>query len=112
MNPLEIFEKEVKTLLNNALEKLSLKTGIVLETPPEGKGDFAFACFPLSKTAKKGPDKIAEDIVKNIGKTESIEKVENIGAYVNFYVDNEKLKEIMGDTGLDADDAVELKDDL
>ena len=94
MNPLEIFEKEVKTLLNNALEKLSLKTGIVLETPPEGKGDFSFACFPLSKTAKKGPDKIAEDIVRNIGVSEYIQKVENIGAYVNFYVDNEKLKEV------------------
>ena len=68
-NPLKIFEEEAKNLLNNALEKLNLKTEIVLETPPEGKGDFAFARFPLSKIAKKAPDKIAEDVVKNIGKT-------------------------------------------
>ena len=93
-NPLKIFEEETKTLLNDALQKLNLKTKIVLETPPEGKGDFAFACFPLSKIAKKTPDKIAEDVRKNIDKTDFIEKVENIGAYVNFYVDNEKLKEI------------------
>jgi len=92
-NPLKIFEEEAKNLLNNALEKLNLKTEIVLETPPEGKGDFAFACFPLSKIAKKAPDKIAGDIVKNIGKTESMEKVENIGGYVNFYIDEERLKE-------------------
>jgi arginyl-tRNA synthetase len=92
-NPLKIFEEETKTLLNDALEKLNLKTEIVLETPPEGKGDFAFACFPLSKIAKKAPDKIAEDIVKNIGRTESMEKVENIGGYVNFYIDEERLKE-------------------
>ena len=94
IKPLKIFEEETKKLLNDALQKLNLKTEILLETPPEGKGDFSFACFPLSKTAKKGPDKIAEDIVRNIGVSEYIQKVENIGAYVNFYVDNEKLKEI------------------
>ena len=93
-NPLKIFEEEAKTLLNDALEKLNLKTEIVLETPPEGKGDFAFACFPLSKIAKKAPDKIAEDIRKNVAKTDLIEKVENIGGYVNFYVNTGKLKEV------------------
>jgi len=101
MNPLKIFEEKTKTLLNDALEKLNLKTEIILETPPEGKGDFSFACFPLSKIAKKAPDKIAKDIVRNTDVSEYIQKVENIGSYVNFYLNSDKLKEFTVKSVLD-----------
>jgi len=40
---------------------------IKLEIPPDEKlGDYAFACFQLSKTLKKNPMEIALDLSKKI----------------------------------------------
>lgn len=101
-NPLEKFIAEIKTLLSNVFSKLALRVQeIALEIPPEGMGDFAFPCFSIAKDAGMKPDKIAFEIVKNIEKSDLIAKVENVGPYVNFFLNAEKLKLIAMNTILE-----------
>ncbi|WP_305768628.1 arginine--tRNA ligase [Candidatus Epulonipiscium viviparus] len=50
-------------------------------------GDFAFPCFRFAKILKKSPNVIASELTEKIVKPQFIERVENVNAYINFYVD-------------------------
>ncbi len=59
----------------------------LIEIPPKSEmGDYAFPCFQLSKVMKKAPNVIAEEF-RNLISTEGFEKIENLGPYLNFFVD-------------------------
>ncbi|WP_010235769.1 arginine--tRNA ligase [Clostridium arbusti] len=59
----------------------------LIEIPPKSEmGDYAFPCFSLAKTFRKAPNMIAADIAEKINK-DGFEKVENLGPYLNFFVD-------------------------
>ncbi|WP_297423574.1 arginine--tRNA ligase [Clostridium sp.] len=59
----------------------------LIEIPPKPEmGDYAFPCFQLSKVMRKAPNMIAEEL-KNSIPTEGFEKIENLGPYLNFFVD-------------------------
>ncbi|OBR91187.1 arginine--tRNA ligase [Clostridium ragsdalei P11] len=59
----------------------------LIEIPPKPEmGDYAFPCFQLAKTLRKSPNMIAEELKSKLGK-EYFEKVENLGPYLNFFVD-------------------------
>ncbi len=59
----------------------------LIEIPPKSEmGDYAFPCFQLSKVMKKAPNVIAEEL-RNLISTEGFEKIENLGPYLNFFVD-------------------------
>ncbi len=59
----------------------------MIEIPSDEKmGDYAFPCFRLAKALRKAPQMIAADISANIGEHEAFEKVENVNAYVNFFI--------------------------
>ena len=103
--PLFEAKKEISSLLKNALTKLKYKTNIKLEIPPNEMGDFAFTCFSLAKIAKKAPNKIAEEITKEIKGSKWIERVEAQGAYVNFFINAEEL------TSLTLKSVLEKKDE-
>ena len=72
----------------------------LIEIPPQDNmGDFSFPCFTLAKTMRKNPAIIAKDLAEKID-LEGFEKIENLNAYLNFYVDRkvfeeEILKEIL-----------------
>ncbi len=58
-----------------------------IEIPPKSDmGDFAFPCFQLSKVFRKAPNIIAGELKEKINK-EGFEKVENLGPYLNFFMD-------------------------
>ncbi len=81
---IELISKETK-LRENEIENL-------LEIPPNLEfGDYAFPCFILAKKHKENPIKIAERLAKNIKLTKNIEKIENKGGYVNFFIDKKEL---------------------
>ena len=63
-----------------------------IEKPKDIKnGDYAFPCFRLAKELKKAPPQIANEIKQKIEVNEEfIRKVEVLGGYLNFYV-NQKL---------------------
>lgn len=59
----------------------------LIEIPPKPEmGDYAFPCFQLSKVMRKAPNAIAEEL-KNAMSTEGFERIENLGPYLNFFVD-------------------------
>jgi len=61
----------------------------LIEIPKKDFGDFAFPTFQLAKTLKKNPSDIAKDLAKKINLKDT--KIEPINAYVNFYINKEKL---------------------
>ena len=63
-----------------------------IEIPKEkNNGDYSFPCFILSKSLKKSPNQISEDLKDSIILDEKIEKIENVGPYLNFYINKEYL---------------------
>src|SRR6056297_3297949 len=76
-----------------------------VEVPPqEQMGDLSVSCFRAAKELKKSPQNIAENIAENIKEDDLIEKIENVGPYINFYFNHNWFKEICGeiiDRGLD-----------
>jgi arginyl-tRNA synthetase len=66
----------------------------ILEVPPSSEmGDYALPCFFLSKKLKKNPVEIALELVRSFEKKlpKEIERAENKGAYINFFVNKEKM---------------------
>ena len=65
----------------------------LIEIPPNTEmGDYAFPCFQLAKIFRKDPNIIAEKLKRTL-KQDGFEKVQNLGAYVNFFIDkNEFIK--------------------
>lgn len=96
---------DFKEIIAKQLEKMDLGLSFeeiykLIEIPPQDNmGDYSFPCFSLAKTLRKNPALIAEDLAKEFD-TEGFEKVKNLNAYLNFYVDRkvfeeEILKEIL-----------------
>ncbi len=87
------YKKVVATRLKENIDLDLEKIENLIEIPPKSDmGDFAFPCFQLAKVMKKAPNMIAKDIVDTINK-EGFERVENLGPYVNFFVDKVKFSE-------------------
>ena len=90
--PLELFGKEVEDSLKEILSSMGYKERINLEIPPSSdKGDYAFACFPLSKILRLTPDEIAKKIASEVKTKGWIDKVIAERGYVNFFINREKL---------------------
>ncbi len=96
---------DFKEIIAKQLEKMDLGLSLeeiykLIEIPPQDNmGDYSFPCFSLAKTLRKNPALIAEDLAKGFD-LDGFEKIENLNAYLNFYVDRkvfeeEILKEIL-----------------
>ena len=60
----------------------------LLETPADSKlGDLALPCFKLSKVLRNRPDAIASELVSLFENVDGLEKVEAVGGYLNFFID-------------------------
>ena len=78
---IKLLKKEIKNLDDN-----------LLQSPPNQEmGDYTLPCFTLSKQLKKDPKVIAEDLTKKLKPNKYIKKIQNIGPYLNFFV-NKELK--------------------
>ena len=81
----------VAEVLKGALARLGVEDVAVeelLEVPPKpGMGDYAFPCFQLAKALRRAPAAIAADVAGAVGDAPGIERVEAVGAYVNFFLD-------------------------
>lgn len=85
------FRRQTAAALSKALAELGVDVEPTLERPPEGMGDLAFPCFPLSKRLRKAPDAIAQDIASRVVPDGMMDKVYAKGGYVNFHVRFEEL---------------------
>lgn len=85
----EYISNYIKELEQSEIEKL-------LEIPPKpDMGDFAFPCFRLAKVYRKAPQIIAEELKNKMEPAEFLSSVENMGGYLNFYVNKEQFAKEM-----------------
>ena len=86
-----IIAKEISDVVN--IDEKELESYI--EIPKDANnGDYAFPCFRLAKELKKAPPMIANDIKEKIQIDEKrVEKVEVVGGYLNFYIQQEQMVE-------------------
>ncbi|NLM03830.1 MAG: arginine--tRNA ligase [Clostridiales bacterium] len=96
------FKKEIVMILKKEIDSLDeSEIKSMIEVPPNSDmGDYAFPCFKLAKTFRKAPPLIAKDIIDNIQDNDLFEKIEQAGAYINFFVDKtifikQTLKEVL-----------------
>ena len=87
----QIIAKTIAEVVN--IDEKELKSYI--EIPKDANnGDYAFPCFRLAKELKKAPPMIANDIKEKIQIDEKmVEKVEVVGGYLNFYIQQEQMVE-------------------
>lgn len=70
-----------------AIENLDFE----LVTPPEPEmGDLGWGCFELGKKIKMKAEKVAETLSHSIKLNETVEKIINLGPYLNFFLNKEK----------------------
>lgn len=85
------YKKKIAELINSKVDLEVEKIEQLIEIPPKPEmGDYAFPCFQLSKIMRKAPNMIAEDL-KNQLSSEGFEKIENLGPYINFFVDKKEF---------------------
>lgn len=86
------FKEEIAKMIGKAINLNTNELETFIEKPKDIKnGDYAFPCFRLAKELKKAPPQIANEIKEKIEVNEEfIRKVEVLGGYLNFYV-NQKL---------------------
>jgi len=62
-----------------------------MEIPPEKEmGDYAFPCFKLARALRQGPPIIAAKLKEAINAPETA-RVENVGGYLNFFLNRENF---------------------
>ena len=91
------FKKIIAQSISEAININSEEIEQYMEKPKESSnGDYSFPCFRLAKELRNSPQNIATQIKEKIKIDEKyINKMDVIGGYLNFYVDN---KEIIKDT--------------
>ena len=96
---------ELSLMLNKKTIIAELLSGIIesldtnqiydmLEIPPNSDmGDIALPCFKLSKSLRKPPVAIAQELADKFPKSEFVEKVEALSGYLNFFLNKEAFIE-------------------
>ena len=87
------FKKQVAEAVAKVLEMDVNEIEKFIEKPKgTDNGDYAFPCFRLAKTLRKAPPAIAEEIKEKLEVDEKeISKIEVVGGYINFFVNDEAL---------------------
>ncbi|MGI6307673.1 MAG: arginine--tRNA ligase [Dethiobacteria bacterium] len=87
-----IFKEEIGFLLASLTGLEPPEVIARLETPPEpGLGEYAFPCYILSRSWKKPPQVIAAELAAQIKPVGELEKVQNVGPYLNFHLNRTQL---------------------
>lgn len=92
------FKDIIAKIIIKQIDEMSLDdVKNMIEVPKEkANGDYAFPCFGLSKILRKSPMIIAEEIKENLIIPIEISKIEVVGGYINFFINEEVLaKEVL-----------------
>ena len=87
----KIIAEEISKAVNIDMQELET----YIEVPKDvAMGDYAFPCFRLAKSLKMAPPSIANDIKEKLVVDDNyINRVEIVGGYLNFFVNNKALVE-------------------
>ncbi|MDY2986785.1 MAG: arginine--tRNA ligase [Peptoniphilus sp.] len=91
------FKAEIANILAEKIDSLDYeKIFSLIEIPPSyDMGDYAFPVFSLAKVYRKNPNIIAAEVAESIN-SDLLERVESKAAYINFFIDKNKLvKEVL-----------------
>ena len=93
----QIISKQIQSLSADGTEILSVADiEQLLEIPQDNAhGDYAFPCFRLAKALHKAPLMIAADIAKAIEGETLFEKVEQVNAYINMFIDKHAFMKVV-----------------
>ena len=81
------YKKKIAELIKEHIDMDVVAIEKLIEIPPRPEmGDFAFPCFQFAKVLRKAPNMIAAELKDKLN-TEGFEKIDNLGPYVNFFVD-------------------------
>ena len=81
------YKKKIAELIKEHIDMDVVAIEKLIEIPPRPEmGDFAFPCFQFAKELRKSPNMIAADLKEKLN-GEGFEKIDNLGPYVNFFVD-------------------------
>lgn len=92
--------KDFKDIIAKELEKMDINLSYeeiynLIEVPPQADmGDYSFPCFSLAKSLRKNPAIIASDLAQSLDIKE-FEKIENLNAYLNFFIDKSLYQNIV-----------------
>lgn len=91
------FKEEIAKAIASVVKMDIEELKSFIEVPKDStNGDYAFPCFKLAKELKKSPMIIASEIKEKIVLDNSIiEKVDVVSGYLNFWVNKEKLAEVV-----------------
>jgi len=92
---MDIFKEHIIKLLKICTQLHENEISSILEIPPNPNfGDYSFPCFLLAQKLKKNPLEISNNLAKYFLKDEYISRSECKGAYLNFFINQEKFNEI------------------
>mgnify|MGYP002580939972 CR=1 FL=1 len=90
------FKKEISKLISKELNmEDDLIYSFIQLTKDETNGDYSFPCFSLAKTLRKSPMMIADELKEKINNTDFIEKIESVSGYLNFYIKEVLIREVI-----------------
>lgn len=85
---IEKVKQQILDLTLNAVGEKIEASKLEITLPPNPDwGDFAVPCFYLTKVWRRSPNQIADDLKAKIRPAGLIKSVQNIGPYLNFYLD-------------------------
>ncbi|MBI2930664.1 MAG: arginine--tRNA ligase [Planctomycetes bacterium] len=88
------FRKEIAEAVARQAGLEPAQAEAALMTPPRREmGDYAFPCFVLAKAMKKSPAELAKTLARDIGSIPGVDRVEAVGPYVNFVLNDARLAE-------------------
>lgn len=84
---IEKIKEEIINIIVGAVGQEVDKKQLDIEVPPDAEmGDFAVPCFYLAKLLRRSPNQIADDLHSKIHPSGNIKSVQNVGPYLNFFV--------------------------
>ena len=89
------FKEKIAEAISKTIDINKEELESYIEVPKDtSMGDYAFPCFRLAKELRKAPPAIANDIKEKLEiDSHYISKVEIVGGYLNFYINNNLLVE-------------------
>lgn len=89
-----LYAEEIARILEKHVDVALPEIMTLLEQPPNPEmGDIAFPCFNLSKSMKKAPHLIAQDVVAKLKAKLPVDNIITIGPYINFFLNKALLAE-------------------
>ena len=84
------FKEKIAEAISKTIDINKEELESYIEVPKDtSMGDYAFPCFRLAKELRKAPPAIANDIKEKLEiDSHYISKVEIVGGYLNFYINN------------------------